>query len=171
MKFIDITGQKFGKLTVVGIGFRKENPNGDVRIHWECLCECGKKTFALKSDLKMGKKTTCGCSILSRPKKHGLCYTGFYRVWSSMKDRCLRETNTHFHDYGGRGISVCKRWFEFINFRDDMYLLYLKHVEHFGRRNTTLDRIDNNKGYSLKNCRWTTTKVQQSNKRNSKNKC
>ena len=93
MKFIDISGKTFGKLKVIGIHLRKKDSAGATRIWWKCTCECGENTIALKSDLVSSKKTTCGCSILDRPSKHGLCNTGFYRVWSAMKDRCLRKTD------------------------------------------------------------------------------
>ena len=79
-----------------------------------------------------------------------------YKTWMSMKDRCYREEHEAFANYGGRGIKVCKRWLKFENFLADM-----------GERpqGMTLDRIDNDKGYSKSNCRWATQESQSNNKR------
>ncbi len=95
--------------------------------------------------------------------KHGGCVGGVmtptYKIWSYMKDRCLNPNNQRFVSYGGRGITVCDRWLSFENFLADM-----------GERpeGMSIDRIDNNKGYSLENCRWATNKQQQRNKANNK---
>lgn len=164
MKLIDITGKKYKKLTVLGIGKRKQMKNGDTRIYWKCLCDCGKITYSLKFDLISGKKGSCGCLLVGYIK-HGLSSTKFYRVWSAMKDRCLRKTDKNYKNYGGRGISIDKKWEEFKKFKDDMYASYLLHQKKFGARNTTLDRENNNKGYSKKNCRWATYKEQSRNTR------
>lgn len=96
-------------------------------------------------------------------RTHGACAGGknspMYALWSHMKDRCLNENNTRYKSYGGRGITVCERWMDFQNFLSDM-----------GERpeGMTLDRIDNDKGYSPDNCRWATNKQQQRNKTNNK---
>jgi hypothetical protein len=86
--------------------------------------------------------------------RHGLCYTSSYHVWQEMVQRCTYDKHKRYKDYGGRGITVCKRWLKFTNFFKDV-----------GHRpeGLSLDRIDNNKGYCKKNCRWTTLNVQSHN--------
>lgn len=83
--------------------------------------------------------------------------TPTYKSWQAMRTRCLNENSSQYHRYGGRGISICKEWDDFTVFFRDM-----------GERptGTTLDRIDSNKGYSPDNCRWSTMKIQENNKRN-----
>lgn len=102
---------------------------------------------------------------------HGLSYSRIYCIWHGMKARCLNSKSKKYNLYGGRGIKVCKRWLKFENFRDDMYASYLKHVKKFGQKNTSLDRINPNKGYSHKNCRWATCAEQRENRREIKKKC
>lgn len=91
----------------------------------------------------------------------------FYLRWKNMKSRCLNQKNSSFKDYGGRGIAVCKRWLDFENFKEDMFQSFQRSIIRNGIKNTTIDRKDVNGGYSKSNCRWTTTCVQNTNKRNS----
>ena len=97
--------------------------------------------------------------------KHGLINTKFWRIWVAIRARCFNKKNDNYKWYGGRGIKVCKRWLKFENFRDDMYQSYLTHVKEFGERETTIDRIDNNGNYELKNCSWKTIKEQANHTR------
>jgi len=86
----------------------------------------------------------------------------FYIKYSSMLQRCTPNYKRH-KDYFDKGITVCKRWQEFKNFKHDMYEKYLIHYDKHGKQNTQLDRIDNNKGYSHRNCRWATIEQQMNN--------
>ena len=83
-----------------------------------------------------------------------------------MKQRCENKNNDNYTHYGGRGITICKEWMKFENFRDDMYQFYLSNIKKFGEKNTTLDRKNNMGNYCLKNCRWSDMDVQANNKRN-----
>lgn len=90
----------------------------------------------------------------------------FWRKWSSAKNRCLNTKNIAYPSYGGRGIKFSKQWSNFLVFQKEMYESYKKHVVIFGIKNTMLDCIDNDKGYSKKNCRWATRTQQNNNRRN-----
>lgn len=145
-KPVDLSGNKFGKLTVLG---RKD------ASFWECRCDCGgsalQRTYALTS----GHANSCGCM---QRKTHGLCGVRTYKSWDSMKQRCTNPNAPDYANYGGRGIVVCDRWLKsFDAFYADM-----------GERpeNTSLERIDNNKAYEPSNCKWASAKEQQRNKRN-----
>lgn len=104
---------------------------------------------------------------VDRKTKHGMSRTYFYRVWTSMKSRCSIENNPAYVNYGGRGIKVCERWLIFENFRDDMFETYLKQIEKFGTKDTSLDRTNNDGNYEATNCVWATRKEQCLNRRSS----
>ena len=161
--FIDITGQKFNKLYVVRLVFKKK------KTKYLCLCDCGKEMIIDSSNLKNGHTKSCGC--LNKEKchqrflEHGMTGTRFHNIWRGMLGRCFNPNVKCYKNYGGRGIKINKEWLKFENFRDDMLDLYENHIKKFGEKETTIDRIDNNKNYGKKNCKWATHLEQTKNRR------
>jgi hypothetical protein len=160
MRMLDITGQKFGRLLVTS---RAENTaSGQAR--WNCLCDCGKEHVIKSQVLRSGISKSCGClniEVLSKRKRtHGHTTddetSPTYHSWSGMMNRCKNKNHRSFHNYGGRGITVCEHWHTFSNFLEDMGIKPEK---------LSLDRIDNSLAYSPENCHWATIKQQSRNKR------
>lgn len=160
--FCDLTGSKFGRLTVV-----RRGPNNNQRKpRWECSCECGGAALATSSNLKKWSSQSCGCLQRERTSaaakissfKHGLKKTPEHYSWSGMLTRCRNPNATGYERYGALGVVVCERWLKFENFLADM-----------GKRPTkahTLDRFPNKHGnYEPGNCRWATKVEQQANRR------
>ena len=160
-KAIDMTRQRVGMLTVLRRAEKKHK-----NAYWECQCDCGGVVVVLGCSLRRKNPTqSCGCiSKLSRLKTnttHGLSKMSEYRTWGHMKARCNQENGRHFEDFKKRGIKVCDRWLNsFENFIEDMG----KKPEE----NSTIDRINNTKGYNPDNCRWVSNLVNCQNTRVSK---
>lgn len=166
-KLTDITNKKFGRLTAIEV----VGTTRDGKAQWECLCECGKLTTVTGKNLRNGNTVSCGCK-----KKEGSHTTHgmskgknrIYTIWQGMRTRCNYKKAINYHNYGGRGIKVCERWDNFKNFQDDMEKSHIEHLKKHGENNTTLDRIDNSKGYFPKNCKWSTRREQYFNSRSVK---
>lgn len=158
---IDLIGQRFGRLTVVEyVGMRGNNS------FWHCVCDCGNKVDVSSGKLRSGWTQSCGClhkELLSlRNKSHGKSGTRGYVLYASMKDRCYNEKSAEYHRYGGRGISVCDEWLSDF----DLFYRWLidsGYEEDAPRGVFTIDRIDNDGGYSPDNCRLIS--IQQQNRR------
>ncbi len=153
--FKNILGHRFGKLTVIELVTSKGTKNH----MWHCRCDCGGSAVVQGGALGSGLSNSCGCLQIQVATKHGMERTLTYNCWGQMKSRCLNPRHKSYPDYGGRGIGVCQRWLDFINFYADM-----------GEKpeGASLDRIDNNSGYSPENCRWADAKTQGNNKRNNR---
>lgn len=129
--------------------------NNVVHRTWLCVCACGSKRIVYETNLTGGKSQSCGCSRMD----HGLSHTKAAHVWVALKRRCLNPGDRGYKNYGGRGIAVCERWLILDNFFADM---------GEPEEGMSLDRIDNDKGYSPENCRWTTQAEQCQNTRTNK---
>jgi len=159
----DIKGNVYGRWTVLSLF-----PTKNKHTYWECICSCGTKKIVRADILVNGCSKSCNCLknelISEKQFKHGFWKTRFYRIWRAIKERCNYKNGAKYKYYGGRGIKICKRWLEFINFKNDMFESYNQHIKKYGIKNTTIDRKDNNKGYYLKNCRWATYEIQNNNR-------
>lgn len=156
----DLTGQVFGRLTVIELHGRTARRS----ILWLCKCACGKFTVSVGADMRHGKKLSCGClrgekssqRAMARNTTHGKTHTPEYRIWQSMLKRCRNKNDPSYPRYGGRGIAVCKRWLSFTSFLADM--------GPRPSRGHSLDRTNGALNYTPDNCRWATRFEQQNNR-------
>ena len=157
----DITGQRFGRLTVIeNVGRDKHR-----QVIWRCKCDCGKETIIRGYSLRSGNTQSCGClqdEVREKTHRtHGGVRTRLYTIWGGMKTRCLSPNEPCYQYYGGRGIKVCNEWLSFDAFREWA-------LSHGYRDDLTLDRINVDGNYEPSNCRWLTIQEQQSNKRSNR---
>lgn len=162
MKKINLVGNKYDRLIVLR-ETNKRTRQGS--IIWECVCDCGNTVFSTGGNLKRYNTKSCGC--LNRQKravsclKHGMTNTPEFKCWQHIISRCTKPFDRSYKNYGGRGISICERWFfSFQNFFEDM-----------GNRpsnNHSIERNNVNGNYEPSNCRWATRDEQAKNKRNTR---
>lgn len=159
----DLTGRRFGRLTVLARVHQPGNPT------WLCICDCGSEKKMQGSGLRNGAVKSCGCLKLeilkNRATTHGQCVGGRcsrpYRIWASMKQRCRDQNAVNYSRYGGRGIHVCERWrVSFQSFIADMGLP--------PSDTHSIDRIDNDGNYQPGNCRWANAMEQRANRRDTR---
>ena len=158
-KPIDLTGQRFGRLTVQELAGRDKGG----RATWRCLCDCGNTSVVIAYSLRGGHTTSCGCLRRERAREKAATHRGsktrLFNIWEQMKKRCGNPSNSGYKNYGGRGITVCEEWAQsFEAFRD------WAHANGY-RDDLTIDRISNDGNYCPENCHWVTTAEQNSNRR------
>lgn len=151
--FLDLTNKRFGRLIAL------ERVGQDEKRHafWRCICDCGTEVTVRAGVLSQNRKLSCGCLWEDAMTKHGMTRTPEFTVWVQMRQRCGNPNHPRFKDYGGRGITVCERWQRFEGFIADM-----------GARpnsRATIERVDNDKGYSPENCVWLDKSLQNRNRR------
>lgn len=141
---------KFDKLEV----FEKSFKSKEGRWKYRCVCDCGNECFRAMNQLKGKSFNSCGCAISEIKRTHGMRYTRVYGIWRGMKSRCTNKDSKDHQKYSSLGI--CKEWLDFASFFKDM-----------GEPPTCkhqIDRIDNDKGYSRENCKWSTPSEQAINR-------
>ena len=163
MRSVDLTGQKFGRLTVVRFDHKE---NG--RKYYLCQCDCGNFKIVSNHSLKSGNIKSCGCLhkeiLIQRNKDNRIHHPEnerLLRIWRAMLHRCYKETDEHYDYYGGRGIKVCDDWHDFEAFQK--WALANGYAD-----NLTIDRLDGNKDYYPDNCSWATMTVQNNHKSDTK---
>ena len=163
IKFMDLTGQKYNRLTVLEYAGR-DKYNCTM---WKCRCDCGNIKVVKGKYLRNGNTKSCGCLNIDRIKErnrvlkrtHGETKTKLFHVWAGIKTRCNNPNAIGYHIYGGRGIKMCKEWdSSFEAFRDWA-------LANGFREELQIDRIDTNGNYEPSNCRWVTSKENNRNRR------
>ncbi len=158
--FIDLSGQKFGRLSV-------QNLHGSTkgRVRRDCVCDCGKKTIVLSDNLKQGTTKSCGClraEITSQrraasKKEWTYSKTRIYNIWKGIKARCYNPKNTAFKRYGEKGITVCDEWL------NSSKAFYEWAIQNGYQDNLSIERKNSKGNYEPGNCKWADAYEQNNN--------
>ena len=155
-RFIDLTGNVFGKLTVI----ERNGYNKYKQITWKCKCKCGNTVNIVGHRLRYNETKSCGCLHKQILTTHNSTNTRIYNTWWNIRRRCYNKNNKHYKNYGGRGIKVCDEWL-------NNFVAFKEWAMHNGYNDKlTLDRINVDGNYEPSNCRWVDNISQQNNRRN-----
>lgn len=162
MKKDDLKGLRFGRLLVI------KEATGYKKLHWLCKCDCGNFTAVCPSKLKNGETKSCGClrkeTTSKNFYKHGHYESRLYTIYTNMKTRCYNCNASEFYVYGGKGVRICEEWLGEKGFEN----FYNWALANGYDKTLSIDRVDNDKGYSPDNCRWATRTQQARNKTNNR---
>lgn len=162
MAKIDLTGQKFGRLTVSEEHFN----HGRTKRRWFCVCECGRTTSVFQFSLKRGITKSCGClrdemrpAIAAKTfTTHGMSKTPEFVAWCSIVQRCTNPRARVYKHYGGRGIKICDKW-------ASSFDAFFNDVGPRPSSEHSIDRINVDGDYEPNNVRWATRNQQAQNQR------
>lgn len=151
-KFVDRSGQRFGRLLVT----EEAGRNALKKVLWKCICDCGAQLVVPSGSLVTGNTTSCGCALKDAITKHGGFGKSSYNTWRAMMRRCNNPNDKDYKRYGALGVKVCEQWHDYLQFEKDM-------GEPSG--DETLDRINVYGNYEPSNCRWAGVETQNRNVR------
>ena len=165
-KVIDLTGQRFGRLTVL-----EPKPSKNGSAYWLCRCDCGNTSIVKGTHLRAASILSCGCfrseCAAQRGREnpcshltHGNSSSRLYNIWQTMLQRCNNLHDQKYSRYGGRGISVCEEW------KNSFQVFQEWALNNGYEEELSIDRINVNGNYEPSNCRWATMSEQQRNRTN-----
>lgn len=161
-KFIDLSGQYFGRLRVIDRAPTRKTPSGQYIAMFHCECRCRKHVIVQARSLRDGKTQSCGCihseKVRALKTSHGGSYTPLYAVFKAMHQRCENPNDHSYKWYGARGISVCDTWKDFKVFQQWALVSGYK-------KGLTIERKNGDGNYCPENCAWITIQEQQKNRR------
>lgn len=161
---VDLTGYSFCEFKVLEESKPKIRNDGHKVRQWKCLCSCGNVRYLSTQEIRTEKRKSCGCKHNEYSRKnatiHGDSHKRLHNIWSGIRARCYCKTDYHYKWYGARGVKMDERW------RND-YCAFKTWALNAGYSpELSIDRIDNDGGYTPDNCRWVDQKTQCNNKRN-----